>query len=143
METKNDPEGKILFKKWLERRDFKEVNYKYDNLCHFDITACKNNVKYVFELKKRPIKSDLWGDNIIQEDKYNFLLPYDNDSDNQKVYIVNLFTDCMYINPLQAPHECQKKYCQKTNNWNRNKVEKILISYPHQNKFRFEYDNNN
>ena len=138
MITNEDPEGKETFKEWLIKRDFKDVNIVADELCHYDIISQKNGVKYVFELKKRPIRSDVWNDNIIQQDKYEYLLPMDKD--NQKVYIVNLFTDCMYINPLQYDHEEQHKYCQKTNNWDRTRVLKTLISYKHINKHRYEYD---
>lgn len=131
----NDPEGIYWFKEYLERHHFTNINIPDNQYCSFDIEADYRDKHYIFELKNRPCTSTAWNDSIIELSKFNILHHLDGEK-----YIVNFFTDCWHIHNLESEHEEQHHFCQKTNNWSRNKVRKILISYKNTNKTRREYD---
>ena len=131
----NDPEGKIWFAGWLENHHYKNVKIIENPYSPYDIEADKDGKHYVYELKARPINSYAWNDSIIELQKFNILK---NLGDER--YIVNFFHDCFYIVDLFEDHEFQDHYCQRTNNWNRDKIKKILVSYKHKNENRYEYN---
>lgn len=136
-EWKNDSEGKIFFIDKLEKSGFNNVTTT-DQYSYYDIEGEWNGIKYYFELKNRPCESTLYNDSIIEKTKYDNL--YQLNKEHNSVFIVNFFTDCYHIHHLLSPHTTQNHYCQKTNNWNRTKVPKTLISYMNTNKTRREYD---
>lgn len=130
----NDPEGLIFFKNYLQNHHFTDIIIPEDEYNSYDIEGVYNGKKYRFEIKLRPIKSTQWNDSIIELYKYNILSVFDD------VYIVNLFTDCFHIHPLRSEHELQTHQAQRTNNWSKDKIKKILVSYKNTNKTMRSYD---
>lgn len=121
-----DPEGKIWFSGWLESKHFTNITIPEDQYSPYDISADKDGKHYIFEIKNRPCTSYAYNDNIIELSKFNILHTLAGEK-----YIINFFTDCFYISGIDDEHELQSHFCQKTNNWNRNKVRKVLVSYKH------------
>lgn len=121
-----DPEGKIWFSGWLESKHFTNITISEDQYSPYDISADKDGKHYIFEIKNRPCTSYAYNDNIIELSKFNILHTLAGEK-----YIINFFTDCFYISGIDDEHELQSHFCQKTNNWNRNKVRKVLVSYKH------------
>lgn len=120
----NDPEGKRLFGNFLISKGFYNIQTTTE-FCHWDIEAEYEGQKYYFELKYRSVPSTKYGDAIIQQDKYEALKNLPN------CYIVNIYPDNkVAVIPIDAEHEEQQHLCQKTNNWDRTRVPKTLISYP-------------
>ena len=130
----DDKEGKTFFSHYLEERGYDYVSIPDAVFCPYDIEAYKDGVRYIFELKNRPITSTKYGDSIIDSGKYTKLSQLD-----AKVYVVNFFTDCFHIHKLDSFDEKQNHMCQKTNNWDRTKVPRILISYKNKPTTRYEY----
>lgn len=132
MFTYNDPEGKVFFSKYLIGRGFYNIQTTTD-FCSWDLEAEYKGVKYYFELKRRDIISTAWGDSICEQHKI------DSCPDKKHTYLVNFFTDCFTVIPITADHQVQHKYCQKTNNWDRRKVMKDLLSYPNKDEYKHSY----
>lgn len=134
-----DPEGIILFSKFLEGRNFSNITSTpiYER---WDINATYKDKYCYFELKKRPHPHDnKFNDTIIEKNKYEALSLID--SPKTPVYVVNIFNDgYLTVIPLQSPHEEQKTFAQKTNNWDRTRVPKTLISYPNKEKYLYRYE---
>lgn len=131
----NDTEKKLYFKEYLESQGFTNIDIPSDPYCIYDISGTLDNTEYYYELKVRSVTSTQYGDSIIELSKYNNLKGLQS-----PVYVVNFFTDCFHIHPLLSEHENQDHYCQKTNNWDRHKIRKVLISYKNTNKSRREYN---
>lgn len=129
-----DSEGTNYFKHYLENHNLTNVNITSDPFAAWDIDATYNGNVYYFELKKRDIDSYKWGDSICEQHKVDAV------PDKNRAYLVNLFTDCITIIPLTAEHEVQHKRCQKTNNWDKTKVMKNLLSYKNEDKYRHKYE---
>lgn len=120
----NDPEGKCLFANFLINKGFYNIQTTTP-FCRWDIEAEYKKQKYYFELKSRTVPSTAYNDAIIQEDKYEAL------KDIPNCYVVNIYTDNLIaVIPVNAEHVEQHHLCQKTNNWDRTRVPKTLISYP-------------
>ena len=130
----DDIEGKQYFSQYLKHNGYDHISIPDAIFCPYDIEAYKGGVRYIFELKNRPITSTRYGDSIIDSGKYNKLSKLDAD-----VYIVNFFTDCFHIHRLDSFDEKQNHMCQKTNNWDRTKVARTLISYKNKSTTRYEY----
>lgn len=130
-----DPEGKIWFSGWLESKHFTNITIPEDPHCYYDIEADKGDKHYIFELKSRPCTSYAFNDSIIELQKFNILKQF-----NGEKYLVTFFTDCFHIHELGSEHTFQDHFAQATNNWNRNKIRKVLVSYKNTNKTRNEYD---
>ena len=128
----DDPEGIKLFSKYLIANGFYNIQTT-PRLCAHDLEADYDGTTYYFELKKRSITSTQWGDSICEQHKI------DASPDPNRTYLVNLFTDCLTIIPVTAEHEVQRKYCQKTNNWDKHKVLKDLLSYPNKPEYKHDY----
>lgn len=133
IDIKNDPEGKEFFKRYLQSNGFEDINTT-SKMAFYDMYAKKDGITYFFELKYRPITSTQWGDSIIESIKYDKLKTL---GDN--VYVVNFFTDCFHIHKLDSQYQLQEWMCQKTNNWDRHKVRKVLVSYTNTDKTRRGY----
>lgn len=131
-----DPEGKIWFSEWLDKKHFTNITIPTDPHCYYDIEADKDGKHYIFEIKNRPCSSVAWGDSIIELSKFNILKTFSGEK-----YIVNFFTDCFHLHHLESDHQLQNRFCQRTNNWDRNKIKKVLVSYKNTNKTKHEYDN--
>lgn len=129
-----DPEGVLWFKSYLESKHFENIHIPEDKFSPYDIEADKDGKHYIFEIKNRSCTSTTWNDSIIESTKFNVLHHLKGEK-----YVVNLFTDCFHIHNLESEHEEQHHMCQKTNNWNRNKVHKILISYKNTQQSKREY----
>lgn len=130
----DDPEGIQWFKSYLEENRYTNINIPINLYCPYDIEADKDGKHYIFEIKNRPCTSTAFNDTIIELMKFNILKMYDGEK-----YVVNFFQDCWYINNLLDEHEFQTHYAQRTNNWNRDKVKKILVSYKHREENKREY----
>ena len=102
----------------------------------WDLEADWKGQHFYFELKVRPkvALDGTYNDTICEQYKL-VATPDINHS-----YIVNLFTDKMSIIPYTAPYEVQYKLCQKTNNWNRNKVMKTILSFRNEEKYLYDYE---
>ena len=129
-----DPEGIQWFKSYLEENRYTNINIPTNPYSPYDIEADKDGKHYLFEIKNRPCTSTAFNDTIIELMKFNILRGY-----NCEKYVVNFFKDCWYINNLLDEHEFQTHYAQRTNNWNRDKVKKILVSYKHKEENKREY----
>ena len=134
----DDPEGIQWFKSYLEKNRYTNINIPTNPYSPYDIEADKDGKHYLFEIKNRNrykiTNSYDWGDTIIDQSKYIILSTY-----KDQVYVVNLFNDCMCIHKLEDEHEFQTHYAQRTNNWNRDKIKKILVSYKHREENKQEY----
>lgn len=130
-----DPEGIQWFKEWLDRKGFTNITIPQNEFSYYDIEADKGDKHYIFELKSRPCTSYAFNDSIIELQKFNILKQFSGEK-----YVVNFFTDCFHIHELGSQHEFQDHFAQATNNWNRNKIRKVLVSYKNTNKSRKEYD---
>ena len=130
----NDIEGKIFFSHYLESKGYDHISIPDAVFCPYDIEAYRNGQRYIFELKNRTVTSTQYGDSIIDSGKYSKLSQLD-----AKVYIVNFFTDCFHVHKLDSYDERQNHMCQKTNNWDRTKVPRILISYKNKQSTKYEY----
>lgn len=133
--TITDPEGIQWFKEYLERNHFKNIEIPTNPYSPYDIEADKDGKHYIFEIKNRPCNSYAWNDSIIELQKFNILKGYSGEK-----YVVNFFYDCWYIHDLFEEHEFQTHYAQRTNNWSRDKVKKILVSYKHNESNKHNYD---
>lgn len=141
--TEKDEEGKILLKDVLERYGYKDVKLSPGQFDCYDETAIDKEGKICyFEIKKRTAPhNNPFGDTIIEKKKFQNLKKLQND--NSKVFVVNIFTDyILTIIPLDAPHSEQTVYAQRTNNWDRDKVKKIFISYPNEKEYQYRYHPN-
>lgn len=134
-----DPEGILLFTNFLKDRNFTDIT-STSNYERWDMNANYKGKYCYFELKKRPHPHDnKYNDTIIEKNKYDALSQID--SLNTPVYVVNIFNDgYLTVIPLQSPHEEQKLFAQKTNNWDRTRVPKTLISYPNEEKYLYRYE---
>lgn len=130
-----DPEGKHYFKEWLENHQFSDVILTSNQYSNYDIVAQKDGETYIYELKNRPCYSTAYNDSIIELTKYDSLRSYAGHK-----YVVNFFKDCFYIVELEEEHELQTYMCQKTNNWDRTRVKKTLVSYKHKEINKYEYE---
>ena len=130
----NDAEGKEYFAQYLTDHQFSDVHITSDTYAAWDVDGTYSGQVYYFELKKRDIDSYQWGDSICEKHKIDAV------PDKKHAYLVNLFTDCLTIIPLTASYEVQHKYCQKTNNWDRRKVIKDLLSFKNEDKYRHPYE---
>lgn len=133
--TITDPEGIRWFESYLRKNGF--INIQLPPTCFypFDLQADKDGTHYYFELKLRPCHSTAFNDSIIELQKYNTLRGY-----NGEKKIINFFNDCFYIVDIFDDHEYQTHYAQRTNNWNRDKVKKILVSYKHKESNKHNYN---
>lgn len=130
----DDPEGILWFKSYLEKNRFTDIYIPTNPYSPYDIEADKDGKHYLFELKVRPCTSYAFNDSIIELQKFNILKGYDGEK-----YVINFFKDCWYAHELLDEHEFQTHYAQRTNNWNRDKVKKILVSYKHREENKHEY----
>ena len=126
-----DPEGKEVWMRYLMKQGYKNIIIPSNEYNIYDMSAEKDGKTYIFELKKRPCKSTAFNDNIIELQKFHMLKCFSNTGYPTK--IVNIFEDCVYVNDLETKHEFQDHLAQKTNNWCRDKVKKVLVSYKHEN----------
>lgn len=131
----SDPEGVQWFKGWLERNHYKNIQIPTNPYSPYDIEADKDSKHYIFELKNRPCTSYAFNDSIIELQKFNILRWYDGE-----IQVVNFFYDCFYVNHIMDDHEFQTHYAQRTNNWSRDKVKKILVSYKHKEENKHNYN---
>lgn len=131
----DDEERLGLFSNFLSSYNFDNIT-RTSQFCRWDIESTYKNTKCLFEVKYRPTNHDnYFNDTIIEYDKYLALKQQPH-----KVYVVNIFNDgYLTVIPLEAEHELQEKYCQKTNNWDRTKVKKTLVSYPNLDKYLYNY----
>lgn len=129
----DDIEGTKFFSKYLIKNGFYNIQTTAE-FCGHDLEADYKGKTYYFELKRRDISADTWGDSICEQHKI------DSTPDPNRTYLVNFFTDCFTIIPITAQHETQSKMCQKTNNWNRKKVLKNLLCYPNKKEYRHNYE---
>lgn len=131
-----DEEGKHLFTRFLRNLKFENVRLT-DQFCRHDIEADFEGRTYYFELKKRPIPHTKYNDTIIDEDKYLALKQIQSD----KVFVVNIFSDgYLTVVPLMDSKTFIPVMAQKTNNWDRTKVPKKLVSYPNKPNYLWQYD---
>ena len=138
--TITDPEGIRWFEGWLERRGFNNIIIAPDPYSPYDLSATKNDINYLFEIKNRNrykiTNSYDWGDTIIDQSKYIILSAY-----KDQVYVVNLFNDCMCIHKLEDEHEIQHQpHCKANMNWDRRITSKNLISYKNKPNNCYKYD---
>lgn len=126
-----DSEGKEVWMRYLMKQGYENIVIPRDEYNIYDMSAEKGGKTYIFELKKRPCKSTAFNDNIIELQKFHMLKSFSNTGYPTK--IVNIFEDCIYINDLNTEHEFQDHFAQRTNNWNRDKIKKVLVSYKHEN----------
>lgn len=131
----NDEEGKKFFANYLISNGFHDVTTTLP-FTEWDLEATKDDIVYYFELKVRPKPAidGKWNDSICEQNKL------DTVPDLHHAYLVNFFTDCFTVIPMKAEHTVQHKPCQKTNNWNRKKVMKDLLSYPNLEKYKHKYE---
>lgn len=136
-DKQTDPEKKEYFVYWLRKNGYENIVTPKDEYCIYDISATKGGKQYIFELKKRTCLSTDYGDTIISMYKYRMLESFHNAG--YKVKVVNLFKDCIHIHDWDSPKEFQDHYAQKTNNWNRSKTRKILVSYKNSKDSKYIY----
>lgn len=130
----NDEEGKKFFANYLMSKKFYDISTTLP-FCKWDIEATKDDIVYYFELKVRPKPAidGKWNDSICEQNKLEAT------PDIEHSYLVNFFTDCFTIIPYTAEHTVQHKKCQRTNNWNRERVQKELCSYPNLPQYTYSY----
>lgn len=97
---KNDPEGKLFLKKYLEGRGYK-VDIPTNPYSCFDLIASKNGKVFVFELKMRNCDSHKYGDSIVELDKIKNLKLLDFEKGTRS-YVVNFFSDCFHAHPIDT-----------------------------------------
>lgn len=130
-----DVEGTQYFIQYLRNKGFQNIQTT-DQYAAWDIEADWNNHRYYFELKVRPRAAiDGTYDDTICEQYKLIATP-----DINRSYVVNLFIDKMSIIPYTAPYTIQRKFCQKTNCWDRTKVMKNLVSYKNEEKYLHDYE---
>lgn len=129
-----DREGLHYFSQYLIGQGFYNIQTT-TQFTPWDLEADWKGHHYYFELKVRPkvALDGKWNDTICEQYKL-VASPDINHS-----YIVNLFTDKMSIIPYTAPYEVQHKFCQKTNDWDKTKVMKDLLSFKNEEKYLHEY----
>lgn len=129
-EGKTDVPTRELLCRWLESKGYVDVK-QTDKFCHWDVEAVHpgTKAKYLIELKGRTFASDKYGDTIIEQRKYEFLLPYNKD--NQLVFVCNIFTDNkLTLIPLETEHKIQKKWAARTTYFKcHTPEEKTFVSY--------------
>ena len=130
-----DKEGLRYFSHYLISQGFYNIQTTLPYTA-WDLEADWKGQHFYFELKVRPkvALDGIYNDTICEQYKL-VATPDINHS-----YIVNLFTDKMSIIPYTAPYEVQYKLCQKTNNWNRNKVMKTILSFRNEEKYLYDYE---
>ena len=130
----HDREGILYFSRYLINKGFYNIQTT-TAFTPWDLEADYNGQHYYFELKVRP--------KVALDGKYNDTIcekhKLDTTPDINHSYIVNLFTDKMSIIPYTAPYEVQHKKCQKTNDWDRTKVVKDLLSFKNEEKYLHDY----
>lgn len=139
-DTEKDEEGKILLKDVLERHGYSNIQLspgQYD--CYDEVAVNREGKTCYFEIKKRTVPhNNPFGDTIIEKKKFLNLQKLQNDG--SKVFVVNIFTDLILtIIPLEDPYSEQTVFAQRTNNWDRDKVKKIFISYPNKPRYLYKY----
>lgn len=130
-----DKEGLRYFSHYLISQGFYNIQTTLPYTA-WDLEADWKGQHFYFELKVRPkvALDGIYNDTICEQYKL-VATPDINHS-----YIVNLFADKMSIIPYTAPYEVQYKLCQKTNNWNRNKVMKTILSFRNEEKYLYDYE---
>lgn len=91
---------------------------------HYDLKCSYNGHIAYIELKDRHFDSKKYGDIMIEKYKLDSLWDLEN------AYIISLYTDAVYLTDI---HNCSyviiNKRCPKTTDWNREYVDKVLISF--------------
>lgn len=136
-DKQTDPEKKEYFVQWLRKEGYTNIAVPKDEYNIYDISAVKGGKQYIFELKLRSCLSTTFNDSIIEIPKYNMLKAFSNTG--YEVRIVNLFVDCIHIHNMLSEREYQDHWAQKTNNWDRTKTKKILVSYKNTEETKFQY----
>lgn len=129
-EGKTDVPARELLCRWLESKGYVDVK-QTDKFCHWDVEATHpgTKIRYLIELKGRTFASDKYGDTIIEQRKYDFLLPYN--TDNEFVFVCNIFTDNkLTLIPLETAHTIVKKVASRTTYFKCHTPEmKTFVSY--------------
>lgn len=133
----NDPEKKLFIINWLSSIGFTDI-IDTDTIsiyCHHDIEAKKDGKEYRFELKSKPCPITKWKDMEIEEFKFNYLRRLCNSG--YKVFLIVVYTDCVGIIDISKDNFTRyKKKCQWTNNWDRRKVDKVMINWKAENFYK-------
>lgn len=109
-----------------------------DKYCYYDIQAEYNNKKCRFELKRRDMTSDKYGDSVLELSKYaNFI----EDIVNEKIYkgfVVSFFDDIYTIDDITHNHFVDQKKAPATTEFeNTNKKNKWFVHYQQEKKFEY------
>ena len=134
----NDPEGKLFLKQYLENKGYK-VDIPTNPYSCFDLVASKNGKAFVFELKMRNCDSRKYGDSIVELDKIKNLKLLDFEK-GTKSYIVNFFSDCFHVHPIDTFCDIQVHKARKTTQFeNQEWTTKFYCSYRNGDKSRVDY----
>ena len=129
-----------FFKNQLIQSGFTSVDCTQveDKYCYYDIQAEYHNKKCRFELKRRDMTSDKYGDSVLELYKYaNFI----EDIVNQKIYkgfVVSFFDDIYTIDDITNSHSIQLKQAPATTEFeNTKKKDKWFVKYNQEKKFKY------
>ena len=129
-----------FFKNQLIQSGFTSVDCTQveDKYCYYDIQAEYHNKKCRFELKRRDMSSDKYGDSVLELFKYaNFI----EDIVNQKIYkgfVVSFFDDIYTIDDITNSHSIQLKQAPATTEFgNTKKKDKWFVHYTQEKKFEY------
>lgn len=108
-----------------------------DRYTHWDIEAEKDGKKYVFELKNRDFSSSVYGDVVINLDKYNYLK-----NSGFKAVLVTFFEDCWVMIDLEVPYdeEITRIAPRQTRFSDHRLIEKKMVSWTLKGKKVLSYD---
>lgn len=109
-----------------------------DKYCYYDIQATYNNKKCRFELKRRDMTSDKYGDSVLEFSKYGKFV---DDIVNEKIYkgfVVSFFDDIYTIDDITHNHFLDQKKAPATTEFeNTNKKNKWFVHFKQEKKFQY------
>lgn len=112
--------------------------------CYYDMDCLRPlgkemPLKYRFELKRRDLDSEHFGDCIIESSKYVHMIKALNKEEIDKAFIINLFNDCWTISDIETGLcDITCKNAKHTTEFEDNMIiEKIMVHFKPMKKFTY------
>lgn len=102
-----------------------DINNKYE---HWDVEATKNGKKYLFECKSRRFEHTKYGDNCVEQLKYEKMNEAIENRYAYKAFVISFFSDnYVAINNIYDNHYINQRYAPKTTDFK--KTDKVLKTF--------------
>lgn len=140
MKFQTEQDSIDFFRNQLEYSGFTSINatQALDQYSFYDISANYKNKKYKFELKRRDMTSEKYGDSVIEFSKYQKFASEIESGEIRNGFVVSFFDDIYTIDSITSTHKIDQKICPTTTEFeNNNKKNKWLVHYQQQKKFQY------